>query len=248
MVPITSPWPFEQWGTDIIGPFPKAVGGYTFLVTAVDYFTKWVEAEPLRTISGLAIQKFFWKCIICRFDIPQIIISDNGRQFAENPFKTWCENLGIKQHFTSDDAEVSNTRDPFSLTYGAEAVIPVEILTPSPRLAAYAAEVNDEERQLDLDLVEQRRDFASARISSYKNALARYYNARVKHRRFQPGDLVLRKNSVSRAEPQGKLCPKWEGPYRVMESDLKGYCKLSYRDGSLVPRSWHAENLRLYHA
>lgn len=49
MVPITSPWPFEQWGTDIIGPFPKAVGGYTFLVTAVDYFTKWVgpsHSEP----------------------------------------------------------------------------------------------------------------------------------------------------------------------------------------------------------
>nr|XP_027063201.1 uncharacterized protein LOC113689657 [Coffea arabica] len=101
MVPITSPWPFEQWGTDIIGPFPRAVGGYTFLVTAVDYFTKWVEAEPLSTITGLAIQKFFWKCIVCRFGISQVIISDNGRQFAKNPFKTWCTNLGIKQHFTS---------------------------------------------------------------------------------------------------------------------------------------------------
>ncbi|XP_071928199.1 uncharacterized protein [Coffea arabica] len=292
MVPITSPWPFEQWGTDIIGPFPRAVGGRTFLVTAVDYFTKWVEAEPLRTITGLAIQKFFWKCIVCRFGIPQVIISDNGRQFAENPFKTWCTNLGIKQHFTSvghpqanGQAENFNrtllhglkTRlhqagtfwveelpsvlwsyrttprsatqeTPFSLTYGAEAVIPAEILTPSPRLAAYAAEVNDEERQLDLDLVDERRDLASARIASYKSTVAHYYNARVRHRRFQPGDLVLRKNSVSRAEPQGKLCPKWEGPYRVVESDLKGYCKLSYRDGSLVPRSWHAENLKMYYA
>ncbi|XP_027156819.1 uncharacterized protein LOC113757958 [Coffea eugenioides] len=292
MVPITSPWPFEQWGTDIIGPFPRAVGGHTFLVTAVDYFTKWVEAEPLRTITGLAIQKFFWKCIVCRFCIPQVIISDNGRQFAENPFKTWCTNLGIKQHFTSVGHPQANgqaknfnrtllhglkTRlhqagtswveelpsvlwsyrttprsatqeTPFSLTYGAEAVIPAEILTPSPRLAAYAAEVNDEERQLDLDLVDERRDLASARIASYKNTLAHYYNARVRHRRFQPGDLVLRKNSVSRAEPQGKLCPKWEGPYRVVESDLKGYCKLSYRDGSLVPRSWHSENLKMYYA
>ncbi|XP_027171595.1 uncharacterized protein LOC113771181 [Coffea eugenioides] len=282
----------QDLGTDIIGSFPRSVGGYTFLVTAVDYFTKWVEAEPLRTITGLAIQKFFWKCIVCRFGIPQVIISDNGRQFAENPFKTWCTNLGIKQHFTSvghpqanGQAENFNrtllhglkTRlhrvgtswveelpsvlwsyrttprsatqeTPFSLTYGAEAVIPAEILTPSPRLAAYAAEVNNEERQLDLDLVEERRDLTSARIASYKNTLAHYYNARVRHRRFQPGDLVLRKNSVSRAEPQGKLCPKWEGPYRVVESDLKGYCKLSYRDGSLVPRSWHAENLKLYYA
>ncbi|XP_027063199.2 uncharacterized protein [Coffea arabica] len=238
-------------------------------------------------------------CPSCQVHAPEhhqpsnfmVIISNNGRQFAENPFKTWCENLGIKQHFTSvghpqanGQAENFNrtllhglkTRlhrvgsswveelpsvlwsyrttprsatqeTPFSLTYGAEAVIPAEILTPSPRLAAYAAEVNDEERQLDLDLVEERRDLASARIASYKNTLAQYYNTRVRHRRFQPGDLVLRKNSVSRAEPQGKLCPKWEGPYRVVESNLKGYCKLSYRDGSLVPRSWHAENLRLYY-
>ncbi|XP_071909636.1 uncharacterized protein [Coffea arabica] len=239
-------------------------------------------------------------CPSCQVHAPEhhqpsnfmIIISDNGRQFAENPFKTWCENLGIKQHFTSvghpqanGQAENFNqtllhglrTRlhrvgsswveefpsvlwsyrttprsatqeTPFSLTYGAEAVIPAEILTPNPRLAVYAAEVNDEERLLDLDLVEERRELASARIASYKNTLAHYYNARVRHRRFRPGDLVLKKNSVSRAEPQGKLCPKWEGPYRVVESDPKGYCKLSYRDGSLVPRSWHAENLRLYYA
>ncbi|XP_027182223.1 uncharacterized protein LOC113780640 [Coffea eugenioides] len=292
MVPITSPWPFEQWGTDIIGPFPKAVGGYTFLVTVVDYFTKWVEAEPLRTISGLAVQKFFWKCIVCRFGIPQVVILDNGRQFSENPFKAWCENLGIKQHFTSvghpqanGQAENFNgtllhglkTRlhqagtswveelpsvlwsyrttprsatqeTPFSLTYGAEAVIPAEILTPSSRLAAYAAEVNQEERQLDLDLVDERRDLASAQIASYKNTLSRYYNARVRHRRFQPGDLVLRKNSVSRIETQGKLGPKWEGPYLVVESSLNGCCKLSYRDGTLVPRIWHAENLKMYYA
>ncbi|XP_071920589.1 uncharacterized protein [Coffea arabica] len=205
MVPITLPWPFEQWGTDIIGPFPKAVGGYTFLVTAVDYFTKWVEAEPLRTITGFAVQKFFWKCIVYRFGIPQVIISDNGRQLVENPFRIWCENLD------------------------------------------YVAEVNEEKRQLDLDLVDERRDIASARVASYKNTLAQYYNARVKQRRFQPGDLVLRKNSVSRAEPQGKLCPKWEGPYRIVESNLSRYCKLSYRDGSLVPRTWHAETLKLYY-
>ena len=98
---------------------------------------------------------------------------------------------------------------PFSLTYGAEAVIPAEILTPSPRLTAYVAEVNGEERQLDLDLIDEKRDLASARIASYKNTLAHYYNARVKHRRFLPGDLVLRQNSVSRGEPHGNLGPKW---------------------------------------
>ncbi|XP_027174210.1 uncharacterized protein LOC113773797 [Coffea eugenioides] len=46
MIPITSPWPFEQWGTDIIGPFPRAPGNYAYVVVAVDYFTKWVEQNP----------------------------------------------------------------------------------------------------------------------------------------------------------------------------------------------------------
>ena len=59
MVPISSPWPFEQWEIDIVDSFPKAVGGYAFLVVAVNYFTKWVKIVPLRSITGLAIQKFF---------------------------------------------------------------------------------------------------------------------------------------------------------------------------------------------
>nr|XP_027063007.1 uncharacterized protein LOC113689437 [Coffea arabica] len=60
-----------------------------------------MEAEPLTTISGRAIQKFFWRSIVCRFGIPHVLISDNGRQFAENTFKSWYAELGINQHITS---------------------------------------------------------------------------------------------------------------------------------------------------
>ncbi|XP_027083501.2 uncharacterized protein [Coffea arabica] len=100
MVPIHSPWPFAQWGVDLLGPFPRAPGRYEHLVVAINYFTKWMEAEPLATISGKAVQKFFWKNIVCRFGIPHVLISDNERQFAENPFKSWCAELGINQHLT----------------------------------------------------------------------------------------------------------------------------------------------------
>lgn len=86
MVPISSPWPFEQWKTDIIGPFPRALGGYQFVV-AVDYYTKRVKDEPLANITGKVVQKFFLKNIVCRFDLPRVVISDNGRQSAKNPFK-----------------------------------------------------------------------------------------------------------------------------------------------------------------
>ena len=43
---LSSPWPFAQWGMDILGPFPLALGGHKFLFVTIDYFTKWVEAEP----------------------------------------------------------------------------------------------------------------------------------------------------------------------------------------------------------
>ncbi|KAL0439549.1 UNVERIFIED_CONTAM: hypothetical protein Slati_2437900 [Sesamum latifolium] len=76
-----SPCPFMQWGVDIVGPFPLAVGQRKFLLVAIDYFTKWVEAEPLARITEGEVMKFIWKNIVCHFGIPREIISDNDRQF-----------------------------------------------------------------------------------------------------------------------------------------------------------------------
>ena len=96
MTTITSPWPFAQWGIDIVGPPPLGKGQVNFLLVAIDYFTKWVEAEALATITEARIQNFVWKNIICRFGIPLTIISNNGRQFDSQGFKDFCSGLGIK--------------------------------------------------------------------------------------------------------------------------------------------------------
>ena len=69
-----------------------------FLLVAIDYFTKWVEAEPLAVINENKIQTFVWKNIICRFGIPRMIISDNGRQFDSQKFKEFCVELRIQNH------------------------------------------------------------------------------------------------------------------------------------------------------
>uniref|UniRef100_A0A151UHE5 Retrovirus-related Pol polyprotein from transposon 17.6 n=1 Tax=Cajanus cajan TaxID=3821 RepID=A0A151UHE5_CAJCA len=92
---VSAPWPFALWGIDILGPFPLAKGQCKFLVVAVDYFTKWIEAEPLATITAANVQKFVWKNIITRFGIPYAIISDNGLQFTDKKFNNFLENLGI---------------------------------------------------------------------------------------------------------------------------------------------------------
>ena len=82
--PMTAPWLFTQWGLDIMGPFSIGRRQLKFLVVAIDYFTKWVKAEPLTTITEKNIQSFIWKTVICRFGIPQVLVSDNGKQF-DNP-------------------------------------------------------------------------------------------------------------------------------------------------------------------
>lgn len=79
-------WPFDMWGIDILDPFPIARGQVKFLLVAVDYFTKWIEAEPLARITASQVQKFVWKNIICRYGIPAVIIADNGKQFIDKEF------------------------------------------------------------------------------------------------------------------------------------------------------------------
>ena len=58
LTPMMAPWPFAQWGLDIMGPFPTAIRQLKFLVVGIDYFTKWVEAEALATITKKNIQNF----------------------------------------------------------------------------------------------------------------------------------------------------------------------------------------------
>ena len=57
---MTAPWPFAQWGLDIMGPFPTALRQLKFLVVGIDYFTKWVETEPLATIME---EKHLYLCV-----------------------------------------------------------------------------------------------------------------------------------------------------------------------------------------
>jgi len=89
-----------MWGMDIVEPFPPGKGQCKFLLVGVDYFTKWIEAEPLATISAAKVKGFVWKNIICRFDIPHTIVFDNGRQFTDHTLIAYYEELGI-HHVTS---------------------------------------------------------------------------------------------------------------------------------------------------
>ena len=68
--PVISPWSFAKWGIDLIGPLLMVRAQAKFVVVAIDYFTKWVEAEPLSTITKVKCTSFIWKNIICKFGVP----------------------------------------------------------------------------------------------------------------------------------------------------------------------------------
>jgi len=97
---IQSLWLFAKWGMDIVGPFPPASGQRKFLIVAIDYFSKWIEAEPLAKITAANVQHFMWK-VVCRFGIPHTIITDNDRQFIDRKLETFLRELGIKHVTTS---------------------------------------------------------------------------------------------------------------------------------------------------
>ncbi|RVW82241.1 Transposon Ty3-I Gag-Pol polyprotein [Vitis vinifera] len=105
---VSGPWPFAQWGMDIVGPLPAAPAQKKFLLVATDYFSKWVEAEAYASIKDKDVTKFVWKNIVCRFGIPQIIIADNGPQFDSIAFRNFCSELNIRNSYSTPRYPQSN--------------------------------------------------------------------------------------------------------------------------------------------
>jgi hypothetical protein len=98
---IAHTWPLQCWGLDIVGPLPTAQGNLKFTFVAVEYFTKWIEARAVSTITSKTAQKFFWKNIVCRFGVLSELTIDNGKQFDSQDFRDFCFSIGTKHVFAS---------------------------------------------------------------------------------------------------------------------------------------------------
>ncbi|GFS42959.1 hypothetical protein Acr_00g0082800 [Actinidia rufa] len=106
----------------------------------------------------------------------------------------------------------------YFLVYGIKSVILVEIRMPSFRTMNFDKKNNEAELRLNLDLLIKRRERAGVSQATYKHQVAKYYNKRVKHMLFLPGDLVLREVTLSMKELNvGKLGLTWEGLYRIVK-------------------------------
>ncbi|GJS75234.1 hypothetical protein Tco_0725115 [Tanacetum coccineum] len=106
---------------------------------------------------------------------------------------------------------------------------------PTYRTTAVDAVHNDEELRLNLDLLEERRERAAIHETKAKLQMTKYYNVRVRGVTFRPSDFVYRSNDASHTVAGGKLGPKWEGPYEVMEALGDGAYRLRSMDGTVPP-------------
>ena len=93
---MTTPWPFNIWRLDLIRPINPPSNSNIWILTATEYFTKWVEAIPLKKATGAALANFIQKHIITRFKIPRRFISDNGTPFINKDMKNLTEAYHIK--------------------------------------------------------------------------------------------------------------------------------------------------------
>ena len=84
-----------------MGPFPLGKKQLKFLIVTIDYFIKLVEAEPVTMITEVKVTSFVWKNIICKFEVLHVIILDNRKQFDNPKFRKFCQDLGVKNHYSS---------------------------------------------------------------------------------------------------------------------------------------------------
>ncbi|KAI0524720.1 hypothetical protein KFK09_004103 [Dendrobium nobile] len=100
--PTIASWPFESWGIDIIGPIdPPSSTGHKFILSTIDYFSKWAEAVPLREVKAQQVLKFFKENVVYQFGVPRWIISDNGPSFRSTKINNFVRRHNIDwRYFT----------------------------------------------------------------------------------------------------------------------------------------------------
>ena len=133
------------------------------------------------------------------------------------------------------------------MTYGAEAVIPLETGFPTSRTNSFNPKDNDEQLTKSL-VIEEKRKNAMVQLTYYQQKLKQGYDTNVKLRPLTPGDLVLRKFVGAAKNPAwGKLGPDWEGPYHITsEAGIRTYF-LEDLDKHVIPHPWNVNNLKRYY-
>ena len=134
------------------------------------------------------------------------------------------------------------------MTYGAEAIIPLETRFPTLRTSSFTSSSNDGLLKKSLDLIEERRENTMVQLLYYEHKLKQGYDTNAKLRPLALRDLVLRKVlGIAKNPAWGKLGPNLEGPYRITSVARIGAYYLEDLEEKVIPRPWNINNLRKYY-
>uniref|UniRef100_A0A2N9I4Q5 Uncharacterized protein n=1 Tax=Fagus sylvatica TaxID=28930 RepID=A0A2N9I4Q5_FAGSY len=222
---MASPWPFSAWGMDVIGAItPKASNGHEFILVAIDYFTKWVEACSFKNVTQVAVTRFVKNNIICRYGMPEMLITDNASNLNNRMMDQLCQQFKIQHHNSApyrpkDERSHWHEHLPYALCalpnvsedirwsypllsgiWDGSRYCQVEVEIPSLRILSQTQLEEAEWAQAryeQLNFIDEKRLAALCHGQLYQRRIERAYNKKARPRTFQPGDLVLKKRNMA---------------------------------------------------
>nr|GEW66892.1 reverse transcriptase domain-containing protein [Tanacetum cinerariifolium] len=235
---------FDVWGVDFMGPFPSSKEN-KYILVAVDYLSKWVEAKALPTNDARVVVKFL-KSLFSRFGIPRVIISDRETHFCNDQFTR----VMIKEDGGGNHASWSDKLDdalwafrtayktligctPYKMVYGKSCHLPIEL----EHRAYYALKhVNfdlktaSDHRKLQLSELSELRDQAYENSVIYKERTKKLHDSKIKNSIFNIGDQVMLFNSRLKIF-SGKLNTRWSDPFTITQVFPYGTIEFSQPNG-----------------
>ncbi|GJX34375.1 reverse transcriptase domain-containing protein [Tanacetum coccineum] len=226
---------FDMWGIDFMGPFPSSRGN-KYILVAVDYLSKWVEAKALPTNDARVVCKFL-KSLFARFWCPRAIISDRGTHFCNDQFAKVMLKYGVTHRLSTvtvgeNRASWSDKLDdalwafrtayktpigctPYKLVYGKACHLPIELEHKAYwalKHTNFDIKTAGDHRKVQLNELNELRDHAYENSLIYKEKTKRIHDSKIKNRVFNVGDRVLLFNSRLKIF-SGKLKTRWSGPF-----------------------------------
>ncbi|MCO5611042.1 hypothetical protein L7F22_065292 [Adiantum nelumboides] len=255
---------FEKWGIDAIGPLPiTARSKWCYILTTVDYFSRWAEAKPVKQITSKDVAKFVYEDICYKFGMPLELLSDKGSGFRGELVDYLCEKLHVRRRFTTPYyPQCNGMNERFNgelirmLTKMTQSNVKTWDLELPCALWAYRMmlkleEANHDalkERLLYLQCLQLDRALALEHYEQFLKTSQAKANAKVKDKGIKKGDMVLRYNSKLDSTFQKKFQIKWQGPFLVLDRFPNGTYQLADLNGTLHKARVNGYRLKKYYA
>nr|GEX89600.1 reverse transcriptase domain-containing protein [Tanacetum cinerariifolium] len=236
---------FDVWGIDFMVPFPSSRGN-KYILVAVDYLSKWVEAKEIPTNDAHVVCKFL-KSLFARFGAPRAIISDRGTYFCNDQFEKVMRKYRVTRRLstvyhpqTSGQVEAFRTAyktpitcTPYKLVYGKVCHLLIELEHKAYwalKQTNFDLSVAGNHQKIQLNELNELRDHAYENSLIYKEKTKRIHDSKIKNRVFNVGDQVLLFNSRLKIF-SGKLKSRWSGPFTIAKVFPYGTVELSQANG-----------------